>query len=177
MSISLVVRMTAVAALLSGVALAGTSGVITVTGSVAEDCNIVNFPSSVDLGDLQQSASEVISFDFNCNAPFAYTLSSTNGALAHTIENSVPGFLTSLDYSVTVSLPTDAGTGILQTITSNSVGPGGTPPTFNDSGNEIALNSVGQLTLQWSAPGIATSTPMLAGNYADSLTLTISTQP
>lgn len=157
-------------------AQAGSSGTITVQGDVPENCEIRSIPSTVDLGELSQSSSEAIAFDFSCNAPFAYSLTSQNGALEHTTRSGVIGFATSLGYGLDISLPTD-GVGISDSCTSAEIELGSVTCSFSDSGTDIALNKTGGLTLNWSVPAPGAGTPLLAGNYADSLTLTISTLP
>jgi len=158
-------------------AAAGSSGEVTLQGVVAEDCWIDNVPATVHLGDLGQSSSDAIPFDFSCNAPFQYSLTSQNGALVHVMQSGVTGFASQLGYAVDVSLPTDTGAGIADTCASSEIAAGAVTCSFSDSGADIALNKTGSLTLSWTAPARGAATPLLAGDYADSLTLTIAMQP
>lgn len=157
--------------------MAGSSGEVTLQGVVAEDCRIDNVPATVHLGDLGQSSSAAIAFDFSCNAPFRYSLTSLNGALVHVMQSSVSGFASQLGYEVDVSLPTDTGAGITDNCASSEIAAGAVTCSFSDSGVDIALNKNGSLSLSWIAPAPGAATPLLAGDYADSLTLTIAVQP
>lgn len=160
---------------------AGSSGTITVQGTVTASCDILDAPATVALGNLAQSASKVVPFDFYCNAPFKYSLGSLNGALAHSGPPTVVAgsFNTQLAYNVAVSLPTDGGSGINETCSSTAIK--AVACHFADSGTDTAIGTgsgkPGNLTLSWTMPGIGVGTPFLAGAYGDTLTLTIGTQP
>lgn len=160
---------------------AGSSGTITMQGTVPPSCKIIDAPTMAGLGNLAQSASKVVPFDFYCNAPFKYSLGTFNGALAHSGPPTIVAgsFNTELAYNVAVSLPTDEGPGINETCSSTAIK--AATCHFADSGTDTAIGTgtgkPGSLTLSWTMPGIGVGTPFLAGAYGDTLTLTISTQP
>lgn len=164
-----------VAILATGTALAGTSGKIDLVGVVPGSCDVASSVGIVGLGNLQAGGSHRVEFDFSCNTPFDYEIASENGALVLSGDPLAQGaFRSALDYDIEVALPTDFGGGIAQTVSSGTIGPGGTPPTFDNSGDEVAIGKRGSLTLRWTAPPADDSTrPMLAGGYQDTLALTL----
>ena len=169
-------RLLALALALSGpaVALAGSSGAVTLSGSVEPRCEISASPASADLSVLNGVGSKELSFTYTCNTPFAYQLQSANGALKHKTLEAPTGFFNRLVYTVEVNLPTD-GSPIDQTVISSDVVEGSTT-TFANSGSAIAIHKTGTIMLRWNAPEFATTAPLLAGDYGDSLTLTLSAQ-
>lgn len=156
------------------VTLADSGGMVTLSGSVEQRCAITASPTSADLGTLSGAGSKELSFTYTCNTPFAYQLQSTNGALKHKTLSGQTGFFNSLAYTVEVNLPTD-GSSISQTVVSSNLTEGSIT-TFTNSGSAIAIDKTGTLTLNWNAPELETTSPLLAGDYRDSLTLTLSAQ-
>lgn len=158
----------------SPIASAGSSGAITLSGSVEAHCEISSPATSADLGALNGVGSKELRLTYTCNTPFAYQIQSANGGLKHNTLEAQTGFLNSLAYTVQVHLPTDVSP-ISQTVSSREI-VAGSATTFANSGSAIAINKTGTLTLNWDAPEFATATPLLAGDYGDHLTLTFSAQ-
>ena len=164
---------------LSGAVNAQETLTMTVEGEVAPSCSFEFTDDSLTLeGDLPGALSGTASFMVDCNTPFAYSLISANGALAHdgsmqlaSTSDMIAGFV---PYSVTTTIPLEDGDTpeISDTCDSADILDGVGGCSLTDSGTSIALDKTG--TVEISAP--ATGGPLLAGEYADTLTLTVTVQ-
>lgn len=144
---------------------------IELQGEIDAGCRLDAVSPNVDLGTIFKIGSRQISFGINCNAPFSYSVSSQSGGLQN-IYGTVaqPGFTNLIVYSVEVSIPTDAG--IIGGVCASSMLTGSLPTcTYPHSGNGIAIDQLGSLTLSWSSPD-----DFVAGPYADVLTLHVKPQ-
>jgi hypothetical protein len=161
-------------------AYAGDTIQLTVQGHVTAACSLSG-GSSVQLGDVTGTGTKSLALNVNCNAPFAYALVSTNGALKSDGVVKVIGgvFQTSQPYTVTTSFVTDVGafgdTSLASsTLTATNAAPcegatfSNTCP-FANSGAGVALNQSATLTIGWSAP----TAPLVAGTYSDTLTVVV----
>ncbi|MDX6749173.1 hypothetical protein SH611_05080 [Geminicoccaceae bacterium 1502E] len=165
--------------LVAGTGRAAAQGADQVTielrGEIEKSCALSAATSQIDLGDLTKTgAGASVAVGVSCNAPFAYELSSANGGLRHQSPgDSPPGFTGLLPYEASLTLPLDDGSRIDDRCTSTVIGPGGAGCAFSDSGTAIALDQSATLAIDWSAPAL----PLLAGSYADELTLSVAVLP
>lgn len=158
------------------------------TGTVEARCalDIPNDNTDIALGEVSAGALDKtaeLTFTIDCNAPFAYSLESTNGALANTTTTIGQGsddFDTTLDYEVQFKTALEDGdtASIDQTCTSASIDDdlaagSADQCDFEDSGTSIAIDEQGSLTISVDAEGKL----LLAGAYTDELKLTVGVRP
>lgn len=149
---------------------------ITLKGWVTAKCTVNggnSVTTPVSIGNVNAAGEKSFTYPVNCNAPFRYTLSSTNGGLQRT--QPLNGAQPTRVYNVNVNIPTDSGTGagsgitINDTCASNTIrGNVITCPNVHDSGNDIALDKTATLKVTWSP-----DTALPSGTYADKLTFTV----
>ena len=151
---------------------------ITAKGVIQGSCGI-SVQSAFGSANLDADGSATGSALVNCNTPYRIRATSTNGAMkAATI--APPQFSNSLDYNLTVAVPLDVGGQISATCASPTLAVGQTscalsPASSNglSSGTGTSTSKTASLTVQWTLP---TVTRLVAGNYADVLTITIAPQ-
>ena len=147
---------------------------INLTGTITASCALSGVAASASLGDITVAGSTTINFTTDCNAPFAYSLASLNGGLKHTTISTAPsGFAITQAYAVQTIIATNSGGGINQTCTSASIKTGAVTCAFTNSGTAVAIQKASSLGISWTA----SASPLLAGTYQDTLTLTVSVQP
>lgn len=143
--------------------LAAAKGTIVLQGRVGSECSITDsVPTSVQLGTLDTIGTATINFGFSCNSAFTYTLESQYGGLKQTAAAT-----DTIVYSLAVTLPTDSGSGISETWSSDDIKVGNTP-NFANSGTGIATDQDGKVVVSWTA-----NSELPVGNYTDSLTIEI----
>lgn len=150
-----------------------------VQGDVAPSC-AVSFASDAMTvqGALPGALTASADFNVDCNAPFSYTLASRNGALAYDGSTMLAGGSDSMGsfvrYDATVMIPLEDGAPavISDTCSSDTIDDDVNTCVFTNSGTAIALDNTGTLSIATAAA----SEPLLAGDYTDTLTLTITTQ-
>lgn len=170
-----------VVALTAGSAQAADEVQITVEGHVEPSCGLTGGAGSVQLGDISVAGERTLTFTVNCNAPFAYAVVSTHGGLAS--QSGVPviggDFASLKPYSIGSRFQTDLGSfgdaaRESSTLTAAAAAPclatafSASCP-FTTSGNGVAINKTGELTLEWGAA----SKPLLSGSYSDTIMLTV----
>ena len=161
-----------VALLYAGSAAAQTSVTVTLRGEVEKECSITGLASSVAFGDLTMTGNQTLNFTLSCNAPYTYTLASTYAALRHSSgPTAPPGFTALMPYSVRIIIPRET-TPIDNTCASSTILAGSQTCTFTSSGTEISLNAAAEIRLIWT--GLSN---LIAGNYSDTLTLTVQATP
>ncbi len=170
----------------AGVAMAQ-SVTVDIEGTLAASCNLSNLPIGVqNLGDLNAAGSKVLNFTVDCNAPFAYAITSGNLGLkyASAQENviaSSAGFETLIPYTISTNFQTDGaafGDNSLEAANltvanaTNCVGVtySSACPFANSGTNAAATGKNASLTVNWN--GINTK-PRLAGSYSDTVTITV----
>lgn len=140
-------------------------------GEIEAQCQVHLTNASTDLGQISVSGSKSIPFILNCNTPFAYNVRSRERGLKHSDQSAHhPSFAGLIPYTLDLRIPTDAAM-ITEQCVSGSLG--GTPAdcAHGASGDGIALNQSGSLTVSW-----YTDSELLAGVYSDVLTLTVRPQ-
>jgi hypothetical protein len=164
----------------------GTSTVLklSLVGHIRSHCGFAAMPpSAANLNDLTQGGSLKLDFKLDCNSDFAVRVSSTNGGLRWVTTGGdvhVNGFATSLDYDIGLAYQTDLGT-VSGHCPASGLVAGSQTCTFNDaqtaqghaSCGGIAQNMPGSLTLTWQPPSHAR---LVAGNYKDTITITVGAQ-
>lgn len=149
---------------------------LTLEGEVAPSCAVEFANGTLSLGDTLPAALDgTASFSVDCNAPFEYALGSANGALGHDASTALAtgsdAMGDSVPYTATITIPLEDGapTQIADVCASADL-TGATPAcSFTDSGTAVAIDETGTLRVTTTAA----SEPLLAGGYADTLTLTV----
>jgi hypothetical protein len=157
-----------------------------IQGNLTESCALSGVPSgNVSLGDLTVAGSTTINFSVDCNAPFAYALVSGSlglgriGGAGPTAPGSQP-LASAVPYTIAASFTTDTGsfgnTALpSETLTAANAAPCVAPSysiacPFAHSGTGAAAAGLpASLTIAWTPP----ATPLQAGTYQDTLTLTV----
>lgn len=154
---------------------------ITIEGRIEPSCGLSGAAGSVALGDISVAGERTLAFTVNCNSPFAYALVSTNGGLAAQARQRVVGgdFVSLKPYAVGARFQTDLGSFGDAARPSSALTSAAAAPClaaafsnscpFATSGNGVAINKTGELTLKWDAA----STPLLAGQFSDTIMLTV----
>ena len=155
---------------------------LSLVGRIRSHCGFAAMPpSSANLNDLSQGGSLELDFKLDCNSGFAVGVSSSNGGLKRTGEDiGVSGFVTALDYDIGLAYQTDLGT-VSAHCPASSLSAGSPTCTFYSasasqglsSGDGVAVDEPGSLTLRWQPPSHAR---LVAGNYKDTITITVGAQ-
>lgn len=143
-------------------------------GAIESRCSITRLDGEVALGDISKPGEQEVHLAVDCNEHFGYHLASANGALTHLSTSLKPDrFLTQQPYTIDIEIPTTGHT-IQDTFYSTDLGPDSVASaSFSDSGGGLAFSQTATLRLAWTAP----PTPLLAGAYQDTLTLTLGARP
>lgn len=147
---------------------AASSVSIELQGEIEPECRLNAASSTIELGSMLKSGSKQISFNISCNAPFSYAVVSESGGLLNADSTTVKaGFTSFVVYSIGVAIQTDGGT-LAGTCSSAALTARSPACGYPDSGNKIAIDQAGSLTLSWSS-----SDELIAGPYSDVLTLSL----
>jgi hypothetical protein len=133
-------------------------------------CGIGNLAPVLSLGQLDRAGARTFSFTIDCNAPFAYSLISENGALKPVEDGALAGSGTGLPYNVSTRIAMSGGASLADECASAALL---APPTctFSNSGSAIAPGEEAQFDISWPS---AEDLRLRAGLYTDRLTLTLS---
>lgn len=155
---------------------------LALVGHIQSHCGFAAMPpSTANLNDLTQGGSLELDFKLDCNSGFAIGVASSNGGLKRAGEDvHVNGFATSLDYDVGLAYQTDLGT-VSGHCAASSLSAGSPTCGFYGvgmaqglcSGDGVADDAPGSLTLTWQPPSHA---KLVAGNYKDTITITVVAQ-
>ena len=152
-------------------------------GSIASD------PESVVLAD---DGTATINFTIDCNSPFTYSLSSTNGALKNSdaqVGTNSDMMLTEVPYETTfevLGLQDGSSTSMSQTCSSASFKSDLADPKCNSGGDDfansdtaVAIDTTASLTIQLDGgnytPPLLDGAPLMSGDFEDTLTLEVRT--
>ena len=143
---------------------------IRVHGDVAQTCQISS-PKSIDLGDLERAHLQAdLKFEFKCNTPFVLQIQASNGALTNVGSPHGDGpYAGALPYSIALALPVrhPASALIARNFASHDLLGG--QQVSSQGGIASDGFSLTMLTGQPSG-----SAGLLAGDYTETLTLTVS---
>ncbi|WP_234027355.1 hypothetical protein [Aurantiacibacter arachoides] len=143
---------------------------IAVDGTISQRCAMGSIPN-MDFGDLNRgglSANARVAFD--CNVPFTMNISGSGGALSHTTMPSGQGpYSGALPYALGISMPVrhPSVRTLTRTFDSRELRGGG---SFSSNGG-IATDGM-TLSIQLAAP--TGEAGLLAGNYVETITITVS---
>lgn|SRR5690606_2460148 len=158
---------------------------IDVRASVQARCGFAE--GGVPSGSVNQADFDTkgISKDFairlNCSGASRVAIRSQNGSLAHSSE--VPGYASSAPYNVQLRLAGDDGTVATATCDAASLSGAGACAFSGTAGHATGLRLGAASTkdngsyLRVSAPAYSGTQPLLAGDYSDTLTVTVSIAP
>jgi len=159
---------------------------LSLVGHIRSHCGFASMPpASANLNDLSQSGSLELDFKLDCNAGFAVAVASSNGGLKRSSgagggDINVNGFATALDYDIGLAYQTDLGT-VSAHCPASTLSAGSPTCAFYgagasqglSSGDGVAVDAPGSLTLKWQPPAHAR---LVAGNYKDTITITVGAQ-
>ena len=150
---------------------------ITAQGTVPASCGLAA-SSTFGSANLNASGSVSATAQVNCNTPFRIRAVAAQGVMKN--PNSAPAFFgNSQAYNLTVTVPLDSGSQVAATCPSSSLIAGSSSCTLSpasasglSSGNGTSMGKAATLAVQWTLGG----TPLLAGTYSDTITVTIAAQ-
>lgn len=147
---------------------------VRLTGSVRPVCTVdggSRVRTPVTVGNINEPNQTAASYVLNCNAPFAYEVTSQYGGLRR--QGGAGGWPSGIPvrgYTLDMTIPTD-GAAISVNCASNTLIPGSATCGTGDSGAAIAINKTAALRVAWG------NTPQLpAGTYADRITFVVRLQ-
>jgi hypothetical protein len=157
---------------------------LALVGRIRSHCGFTTMPpQSANLNDLAEGGSLELDFKLDCNEGFAVGVASANGGLKHVSSSDggdahIHGFATAIDYDVALAYQTDQGTVSGRCAASSLAAVAPTCDFYSangscrglSSGDGIAKDAPGSLTLHWSPPAHAR---LVAGNYKDTITITV----
>lgn len=151
---------------------------VTAQGTIQSSCGLT-VQSAFGAANLNADGSVNASASVNCNTPYRIRATSANGALkSATLAPAL--FSNRLDYSLSVTVPLDAGGQISATCGSATLVSGASSCALSpasasglSSGTGASTSKTAALALQWTLP---TATRLVAGSYADTITITITAQ-
>ena len=136
--------------------------------STARPTSIVHIQNPVNAGGFLQGANFTFLIHTVCNAPSNYQLTTLHGGLTNPAPAPVSGtWLNRIDYSAHVTLPALGG------ITSSLDTNGTALATSSLQTNGVPYS--GQLQVSFEITANSTA-PLVAGNYSDTLTITVNPQ-
>ncbi len=136
--------------------------------STARPTSIVHIQNPVNAGGFLQGANFTFLIHTVCNAPSNYRLSTLHGGLTNPAPMPASGtWLNRIDYSAHVTLP--ALGGITSSLNTNGIA--GAASSLQTYGVPYS----GQLQVSFEIAANSTA-PMVAGNYSDTLTITVNPQ-
>lgn len=151
-----------------------------VKGQIAAMCGLGS-GGSFGNADLNANGSVSAITAVNCNTKYLLRATSANGGLKTTIVAPSPSFVNQLDYQFSISVPLDNGGGTISGSCAASgliagsglcsLSPAGAGLS---SGTGTSTGTTASLTVTWTLPG---ATHLVAGQYTDTITLTIAAQP
>lgn len=148
---------------------------IQLRGHIVPRCDLNGAASSLNLGTLPQNGAQgqqQLQFQVSCNTPFAYQLSSANGAMRHeSAPVSGSGSTDEFSYRAALAIPTDSA-GILSLDCPSSQLAGAPGACSGVSGQETAIGKDASLTVSWGP----VAGPLATGQYTDDIQIALSVQ-
>lgn len=158
---------------------------VEVRASVRSRCGFATgkAPSgSIDQADFDQTGfSKDFAIQLNCSAASRIAVSSANGGMTTT--GATTGYATKAPYQVALRMVADNGTSSTASCDATTLGSGGNCSFAGTASSTNGLRLAGASTknngsyLRVSAPAYTGSAPLVAGRYADTLTITVSVSP
>lgn len=158
---------------------------VEVRASVRSRCGFASggAPSgTLDRADFDQTGfSKDFAIKLNCSGASRIAVTSLNGGMA--TSGSANGYAMKAPYQVALRMVADNGTSSTASCDAANLGAGGTCSFAGQASGTTGLRLAGASTrdngswLRVSAPAYAGSAPLVAGRYADTLTITVSVAP
>jgi len=155
---------------------------VELTGRIEPSCKLArdgasgsSLDVSLNFGRLDDTTPREVRFSVDCNSPFEYRMASANGGFQHESRtDAASGFATLLPYRVDSTIPTDGGPLNLSCDSGKMIAAAvKTSPCMADSGDAIAINREGLVTVSWERGRKNIS----GGKYSDTLTLWVGAKP
>lgn len=176
-----------VACFFCSIANAADTITVNIEGNVATSCGIIIASPNVTNLDFTQSGGHTIPFTVDCNAPFAYSLVSSNGGFknaigAANVVSTSATFTSLIPYTVNTNFSVDTGgtfgnTGLISTnLTAANAAPCDATAynealcPYANSGAAAAAGLPASLSVFWNQ---TTSAPLVGGTFSDTITLTV----
>lgn len=144
-------------------------------GSICSIAVASGFPTA----NLAASNSMGATSTLNCNTRFKVNATSANGAI-RTAKVAPTGFTNAIAYSLSLNVPLDQGGSVSATcpaaqLIAGQAGCALSPAnaTGLSSGAGTSLNKTAALTVAWTLP----ASQLIAGNYSDTITISVAPQP
>ena len=142
---------------------------VSVQGSISPSCSISAPQPQLTIADLSHPGSAKLPLAMSCNAPFKYRMQSANGALRPDgVVAPVKNFLSAVPYQTRLMVTTLSGPSLDMCSSGNMTASSplcGTRRFYE----MIPQNAQGSLEISWDLDG----SPLLAGAYHDTITITI----
>jgi hypothetical protein len=148
---------------------------IELQGQIAPKCGLSGADGRLDFGSLGAAGARqerALAFTVNCNTPFIYAMSSTNGEMrGQSGTAGAAGLLGRFPYQVELTIPTDDGGTLRKSCDSTQLaGASGQGAGCEaESGETTSMGKTAALTVSWDPVG----GPLLAGQYADDLRISV----
>jgi hypothetical protein len=152
---------------------------VTAQGQIPQTCTVAAGPSFGNAG-LNASGSLSTTASVDCNIKFLIRVKSANGGLKTSLTPPSAAFSNSLDYQFSIAVPLDnsagtlsgncAASGLVTGSSACALSPAGTGLS---SGSATAMGQTASLGVSWTIPAPKL---LLAGSYADTLTITVTPQ-
>jgi len=155
---------------------------VELTGRIEPSCKLArdgasgsSLDVSLNFGRLDDTTPREVRFSVDCNTPFEYRMASANGGFQHEARiASSSGFASLVPYRVDSTIPTDGGPLNLSCESGKMIAAAvKTSPCMADSGDAIAINREGLVTVSWERGRKNIS----GGKYSDTLTLWVGVKP
>lgn len=153
---------------------------VTATGQIPASCGL-GAGTSFSNANLDASGSLSATATVNCNTRYLLRATSANGGLKSAVAAPSASFSNKLDYQFTILVPLDNNGG---TVSGNCVASNlttsGSACTLSPAGvglssaNGTSTSKTATLGISWTLPSVS---HLVAGSYADTITLSIAAQP
>lgn len=175
-SLLLVIMPSAAFGVLQKPAQATDTVTVELTGTIDPACSLGG-AAPASLGALDAAGAAAFSFAVDCNTGFTVEVSSANGGLGYSgapVQVAGGNFATSVPYRLSLDVPTDGAPLQIASCPSTLLKTGSAGSCrFADSGAAAAIGGAASVKLAWDA----SSTPLLGGEYSDTLTFTFAAKP
>lgn len=153
---------------------------ITATGSIPVTCG-VTVASPFGAANLNSNGSVGATALVNCNSKYLIKATSANGGLKTATAAPSASFANKLDYTFSISVPLDNSSSTVSgSCTASSLIAGASACPLSPAGTGLSsglgtsVNQTATLAVTWTLPG---ATRLVAGSYADTITISIAAQP
>lgn len=153
---------------------------ITATGQIPASCGLAA-ASSFSNANLDANGSSSATATVNCNTKYLLKATSANGGLKTATAAPSASFANKLDYQFNISVPLDNSAGTLTgSCAASNLAAGASACALSPAGTGLSSGSgtstgkTATLGINWTVPS---AVHLVAGSYADTITISIAAQP